>query len=66
LKRTLGLPAWRVILRKSVIAPVREKLDYAGQTAKPINPRPDHLDDAHVQSVIARHLYTGRRRGQRD
>lgn len=35
-------------------AGVREKLGYAGQKARPIDPRPDHLDDGLLQSVIDR------------
>ena len=33
---------------------VREKLGYAGQTARPIDPHPDYLDDGLLQSVIDR------------
>ena len=33
---------------------VREKLGYGGQTAQPINPHPDYLDDGLLQSVIDR------------
>jgi hypothetical protein len=33
---------------------VRERLGYAGQTAKAIDPRPDYLDDGLLQSVIDR------------
>ena len=33
---------------------VREKLGYGGQTALPIDPRADYLDDALLQSVIDR------------
>jgi hypothetical protein len=33
---------------------VREALGYTGQTARPIDPRPDHLDDGLLQSVIDR------------
>ena len=35
-------------------ANVREKLGYGGQTARPIDPRPDYLDDGLLQSVIDR------------
>ena len=35
-------------------ATVRTKLGYEGQTAKPIDTRPDPLDDALLQSVISR------------
>jgi hypothetical protein len=31
---------------------VREKLGYAGQTPRPIDPHPDYLDDGLLQSVI--------------
>jgi len=33
---------------------VREKLGYAGQGARPIDPRPDYLNDGLLQSVIDR------------
>jgi hypothetical protein len=33
---------------------VREKLGYAGQTARPIDPHPDYLDDGLLQSVLDR------------
>jgi hypothetical protein len=33
---------------------VREKLGYAGQTAHPIDPHPDYLDNGLLQSVIDR------------
>jgi hypothetical protein len=33
---------------------VRSALGYDGQTARPIDPRPDHLDDGLLQSVIDR------------
>ena len=33
---------------------VREKLDYGGQSALPIDPHPDYLDDGLLQSVIDR------------
>ena len=33
---------------------VREKLGYAGQTARSIDPHPDYLDDGLLQSVIDR------------
>jgi hypothetical protein len=33
---------------------VREKLGYAGQTPRPIDPHPDYLDDGLLQSVIDR------------
>ena len=33
---------------------VRAGLGYHGQTAKPIDPRPDYLDDGLLQSVIDR------------
>ena len=33
-------------------ASVREKLGYGGQTARPIDPRPDYLDDGLLQSRI--------------
>jgi hypothetical protein len=33
---------------------VREKLGYAGQGARPIDPRPDYFDDGLLQSVIDR------------
>jgi hypothetical protein len=33
---------------------VREQLGYTGQNARPIDPRPDHLDDDLVQPVIDR------------
>ena len=33
---------------------VREALGYTGQTARPIDPRPDYLDDGLLQSVIDR------------
>ena len=33
---------------------VREKLGYAGQAARSIDPRPDYLDDGLLQSVIDR------------
>ena len=37
---------------------VREKLGYAGQGARPIDPRPDYLDDGLLRSVIDRgHIY---------
>ena len=35
-------------------AHVREKLGYGGQTARPIDPHPDYLDDELLQSVIDR------------
>ena len=35
-------------------ASVREKLGYGGQTSRPIDPRPDYLDDGLLQSVIDR------------
>jgi hypothetical protein len=35
-------------------ARVREKLGYGGQTARPIDPHPDYLDDGLLQSVIGR------------
>ena len=35
-------------------ASMREKLGYGGQTAQPIDPRPDYLDDGLLQSVIDR------------
>jgi len=35
-------------------ASVREKLGYGGQTARPIDPRSDYLDDGLLQSVIDR------------
>ena len=35
-------------------ASVREKLGYGGQTVRPIDPRPDYLDDGLLQSVIDR------------
>jgi len=37
-------------------AGVREKLGYGGQTARPIDPHPDYLDDGLLQSVIDRGL----------
>ena len=33
---------------------VREKLGYAGQGARPIDPHPDYLDDGLLQSVLDR------------
>ena len=33
---------------------VRERLGYAGQGARPIDPKPDYLDDGLLQSVIDR------------
>jgi hypothetical protein len=33
---------------------VRAELSYDGQTARPIDPRPDHLEDGLLQSVIDR------------
>ena len=33
---------------------VREALGYTGQTAQPIDPQPDYLDDGLLQSVIDR------------
>jgi hypothetical protein len=33
---------------------VREAIGYAGQTARPIDPSPDYLDDGLVESVIRR------------
>ena len=33
---------------------VREAIGYAGQDARPIDPRPDYLDDGLLESVIAR------------
>ena len=33
---------------------VREKLGYGGQSARPIDPHPDYLDDGLLQSVIDR------------
>jgi hypothetical protein len=33
---------------------VREELGYTGQTARPIDPRSDHLDEGLLQSVIDR------------
>ena len=35
---------------------VRSRLGYQGQTAKPIDPRPDYLDDGLLQSVVDRGL----------
>jgi hypothetical protein len=35
-------------------AQVRAKLGYGGQTARPIDPRPDYLDEGLLQSVIQR------------
>jgi hypothetical protein len=35
-------------------ASVREKLAYAGQTPRPINPHPDHLDDGLLEPVVKR------------
>jgi hypothetical protein len=35
-------------------AEVRAKLGYGGQTARPIDPHPDYLDDGLLQSVIER------------
>lgn len=35
-------------------ANVREKLGYGGQTARPIDPHPDYLDDGLLQSVTDR------------